>query len=61
MLCLQAFLFLIELRHPDGFVSGCFYDDVGEVREARPIPFLKGTGCYFHLAIVSQDLTRGYR
>ena len=45
MLCLRAFLFLIELRHPDGFVSGCFYDEVEEVRGARPIPFLKGTGC----------------
>ena len=24
MLCLQAFLYLIELGHPDGFDSDCF-------------------------------------
>ena len=32
MLCLQAFLFLIELRYP-------FYDDLGEGSGASPIPF----------------------
>ena len=30
MLCLQAFVFLIELRHPDDFVNDFFYDDLGE-------------------------------
>ena len=60
-LCFQAFLFLIDLRHPNGFVSDCFQDDLGEGSGASPIPFLKGTGRQFHLAVVSQDLTRGYR
>ena len=44
MLCLQAFLFVTELRDRDGFVSDCFYDE-GEGSGASPIPFLKGTGC----------------
>ena len=29
MLCFQALLFLIELRHSDGFVSDCLFDDLG--------------------------------
>ena len=29
MLCLQAFVFVIELRDRDGFVSDCFYDEWG--------------------------------
>ena len=45
MLCLQAFLFVTELRDRDGFVRDCFYDDLGEGSGASPIPFLKGTGC----------------
>ena len=52
---------MIELRDRDGFVSDCFYDDLGEGSGASPNPFLKGTGCYFHLPVVSRDLTRGYR
>ena len=43
MLCLQAFLFVIELRDRDGFVSDCFYDDLGEGSGASPIPFLNGS------------------
>ena len=42
MLCLLAFLFLIELRHADGFGSDCFYDDLGEGSGASPISLLNG-------------------
>ena len=46
MLCLQTFLFLIELGHPDGFVSDCFYDNLGEGRSgASPISLLNGSRC----------------
>ena len=45
MLCLQAFLFVTELRDRDGFVSDCFYYDLREGSGASPIPFLKGSGC----------------
>ena len=46
MLCLiTGFPIVTELRDRDGFVSDCFYDDLGEGSGASPIPFLKGTGC----------------
>ena len=45
MLYLQAFLFVIELRHADGFGSDCFYDDLREGSGASPIPFLNGSRC----------------
>ena len=61
MFCLQTFLFVIELRDRDGFVSDCFYDDLGAGSGASPILFPKGSECQFHLAVVSRDLTRGYR
>ena len=60
MFCLQTFLFAIELRDRDSFVSDCFYDDLGEGSGARPIPFPKGSECQFHLAVVSRDPTIGY-
>ena len=40
-----AFCFLLELRHPDGFVSDCLYDDLGEGSGASLIPFLNGSRC----------------
>ena len=54
---------MIELRDRDGFVSDCFYDDLREGSGASPILdlFPKGSECPFHLAVVSRDLTRGYR
>ena len=52
---------MIELRDRDGFVSDCFYNDFGEGSGASPIPLPKGSECPFHLAVVSRDLTRGYR
>ena len=55
MLCLQAFLFLIELRHLDGFVSDCFYDDLGEGSGASPIPFPSVSRCYFHGTVVDRE------
>ena len=42
MLCLLALVFLIELRHADGFDSDCFYDDLGEGSGASPISLLNG-------------------
>ena len=61
MLCLQAFLFLIELRHLDGFVGDSFYDDLGDGNGAIPVPFLNGSRYWFDGAVVSRDPTRGYR
>ena len=61
MLCLQAFLFLIELGHPGGFVSDYVYDDLGEGSGASPISSLNGIRCWCNLAVVSRDPTRGYR
>ena len=45
MLCLQALVFQIELHHPDGFVSDCLYDDLGEGSGASPISLLNGRRC----------------
>ena len=45
MLCLQAFVFVIELRDRDDFVSDCFYDDLGVESGAGPISLLNGRGC----------------
>ena len=45
MLCLQTFLFLIELGHPDEFVSDCFYDNLREGSGASPISLLNGSRC----------------
>jgi len=42
VLCLQAFLFVIELRDRNDFVSNCFYDDLGEGSGASPISLLNG-------------------
>ena len=42
MLCLQAFHFLVKHGYPDGFVSDCFYDDLGEGSGASPVSLLNG-------------------
>ena len=60
MLCLQAFLFLIELD-PGGFVSDYVYDDLGEGSGASPISSLNDIRCWCNLAVVSRDPTRGNR
>ena len=61
MLCSHAFLFVIELRDRDGFVSNCSFDDLGEGSGASPISLLNGSRCQFDLAVVSRDQTKGYR
>ena len=45
MLCIPAFLFQIELRHPDGFVSDFLYDDLVEGSGTNPVPLLNGSRC----------------
>ena len=45
MLCLQTFVFVIELRDRDGYVSDCFYDVLGEGSGASRISLLNGSRC----------------
>ena len=52
MLCLQAFLFVTELRDRDGFVRDCFYDDLREGSGASPIPFLINSHAFVCLFIL---------